>query len=102
MPGPSLHCDGVLRVFTNFCLCLEEGKGLFKIFKCKTKEDSVKGRRKTIHLGHSLTHLKENVSSDHKLLDILQGAHNASDNSLPLYLRFLIPGRREWGRDTSQ
>ena len=30
------------------------------------KEDSVNGSRETMHLGHSLTHLEENVSSDHK------------------------------------
>ena len=66
VPVPSLHCDETRSVSMNFCLCLEEGKGLFRVLKCKIKEGSVNGRRKTMHLGHSLTHLEENVSSDHK------------------------------------
>ena len=65
-PVPPLHCDGRQSISVNFCLCLEEGKGLFRVLKCKIKEDSVNGRRKAMHLGHSLTHLEENVSSDHK------------------------------------
>ena len=35
-------------------------------FQMQDKEDSVNGSRETMHLGHSLTHLEENVSSDHK------------------------------------